>query len=140
MNKVLDWLANWLGNLTLAIFIKRDLFVLAQVLVALGLIGYFIYVVVTDSESTPCSPDRYPARCYNISQSQCEMIWRSAEVSCLQKVQRLSLPPTRLVGPIVFRCQEASLDSAFSSLRLTNSECNGLNKELREWKKRNTDF
>ncbi len=101
------------------------------------LIGYRYAVEV---EPTPCSKDRYPARCYRITEKQCQLVWTRAEVSCQQIIQTMSLPPTRLVAPIREKCQQAQIANAFEMSRITNAECETMHQELLDWQKRNSDF
>lgn len=104
----------------------------------LGMAIYFGYQFTHETTVTPCSPGGYPIRCYQASQKMCDTIWAKAEVACKEFVKKLSLPPGRLTGPIVFRCQSVALDNAFSVSRKSTSECGELFQALDDWKKRNS--
>jgi len=67
------------------------------------------------------------------------MVWSRSENLCKEYVKKLSLPPGRLTGPIVLRCQLVILDNAFAISRASSQECVDLFKDLEDWKRRN-DF
>jgi hypothetical protein len=105
------------------------------------LTAFLIYLVARMDEnvlSGPCSPPNgNPIRCYHVSQHICEVMWAKTEPECKEFVTSLKLPPGRLVGPIIFRCQVIKLDQAFSASRKSTPECLDMHRELEEWKKRN---
>jgi hypothetical protein len=119
---------------------KRALIISSQVLLLLMVLGYFVYHTTTEVETTPCSPQGFPARCYHISQDICEVVWKKAESSCKGIISGLNLPPTRLIGPVMFKCQQVSLDNAFGNSRKSNDECSAMKADLESWKARNPDF
>lgn len=93
----------------------------------------------SDVDDTPCSPGGFPSRCYNISPKMCIAVWSTTDENCKAYIKKFDLPPGRLVGPIVFRCQWAYLDSAFSGARKATPECQEMFTELKDWESRN-DF
>ena len=100
-----------------------------------------IYVgnrMMSDVDPEPCAPDGFPGRCYYVQQNTCEYFWARAEKNCKENVKKLSLPLTRLISPIVVKCQLSALDHAFS--RVESEECDHLHKDLEGWRQRNPDF
>jgi len=93
-----------------------------------------------DVVSTPCSTDKYPMRCYRVPKDACEIFWAHTESSCKSIISGLKLSPTRLIGPILFRCQVAKFDQNFSYGRISTPECNEMHTDLEGWKMRNPDF
>lgn len=105
------------------------------------IVGAVLWVqLLSEPDTDPCAPDRYPGRCYRVNRSVCESIWSKANVDCKKKIQELKLSPTRLTGPIQFKCQLTVLDRLISYTRQNNTECNQLHKELDQWQRTNPDF
>jgi hypothetical protein len=100
-------------------------------------LAFLGYRMMTETQPTPCSPDGSVARCYNISEHLCTLIWEKSEAACKAYVDKQKFPPGRLVGPIMLRCQALKVDEAFSASRKSNPECEQMHRDLEDWKKRN---
>lgn len=109
-------------------------------LVAALLTGTAMYYAMNEVVNTPCSPSQYPGRCYRIPQDVCQSQWDRSVPVCLQQIQKLQLSPTRLIGPIQFKCQLTHLDRLFNTARITSDGCNELHIKLDQWKITNPDF
>lgn len=96
--------------------------------------------LANEEDTSPCSPTRYPARCYRVSREVCETTWAKSEPECKEKIRQLNLAPTRLLSPIEFKCQVLSLDRLVNYMRIHNEDCDKLHKELEAWKLTNPDF
>jgi hypothetical protein len=108
------------------------LFVLSSaVLIYLG------FQIKSDVQLGPCSPGGYPARCYRITENMCDVIWTKADPTCKEIIRKLALPPGRLVGPFIAKCQTALLDKAFLYSRKSSSECDALFSDIEDWRRRN---
>ena len=94
--------------------------------------------MMSDVDPEPCAPGGFPGRCYYVQQNTCEYFWSRAEKNCKDTVRKLSLPLTRLITPIVTKCQLSSMDKAFP--RVETDECLKLHKDLEGWRMRNPDF
>ncbi|MGE3388309.1 MAG: hypothetical protein AB7K41_16405 [Bdellovibrionales bacterium] len=102
---------------------------------------YFGYRIIEDEvPATPCSSNGMPGRCYSVDPQMCEILWAKADTTCRAKVQQLNLPPGRLIGPILLKCQLAIFDQAFPYTRISSPECEDMHKDLKAWKARNPDF
>ena len=104
-----------------------------------GVLVYFGYQAAIDTKAPPCATNGFPARCYHITQRMCEAIWTKSEETCRETIHKLNLPLGRLLGPIIHKCQLASLDDAFVHNRKSNNECNDMFFQLEDWRRRN-DF
>ncbi len=136
MQNLLNVLAGWYRTL-LPSQQRYQIFLLFFGLVAI--LAYFGYRMANDVAPTSCSAGEFPIRCYHIRPRMCETIWAKSEVSCKEYVQKLALPPGRLTGPILQKCQLATFDAAFGPSRKSNAECDQMHFDLEEWKRR-SDF
>jgi hypothetical protein len=120
--------------------LNKNLYKVIGFLVALSIVVIFLgYRFGTEEAITPCSPGGYPGSCYNVNQKACEKVWESAAKVCDAFVKKASLPPGRLIGPIMTECQSAVLDSAFAGARKGTPECQQMSDDLKAWAARN-DF
>jgi hypothetical protein len=118
---------------------KKSLQVIVFSFVMAAILIYVGYRFGTEEEITPCSPGGFPGSCYAINQKACEMVWESATKICEGFIQKAQLPPGRLTGPIMTKCQSVVLDNTFGGSRKGTPECQNLSEELKEWSARN-DF
>ena len=121
-----------MGNL----FNSKNLILISLPSLLLIFIGY---QAAKEAEPTSCAPTGFPARCYQVPQKICEALWTKSGESCKEFIQKLTLPPGRLIGPIIFKCQLTALDNAFSHSRKATVECKEMVVDLEDWKRRN-DF
>jgi hypothetical protein len=136
MNRFFAAIENWIDSGMALTPTLKALLLFTTVTI---IIGYMGYQAVMEVKPAPCAPSGNPARCYRISQRMCEPVWTNAEVKCKEFVRKLALPPGRLVGPIVMKCQLSNLDQAFNYARKSIPDCQGMFSDLDDWKKRN-DF
>ena len=136
IDRIFAALENWLNSGVILTPTFKALTLFAAIFI---IIGYLGYQAMQEVEPAPCSPSGSPARCYRISQRMCEPVWANAEVKCKEFVHKLALPPGRLVGPIVMKCQLSNLDQAFNYARKSIPGCQEMFTDLDDWKKRN-DF
>lgn len=97
-----------------------------------------MYRLADDRNPEPCEPMGYPGRCYEVSQQMCEVAWKRSEEPCMKFISGLKLG-TRLIGPILFKCQLTSLDKVFHFSLKSTDECKTMYNDLKDWQKRN-DF
>lgn len=107
--------------------------------ILVAIVIFLAYQFQSEKETTPCSPGGYPARCYQISEKMCDIVWQKSVETCKAYLQKFALPPGRLTGPITFQCQAASLDNAFAGARKSTPECERMFEDLKSWELRN-DF
>ncbi|MGZ6480436.1 MAG: hypothetical protein ACXWQE_14095 [Bdellovibrionales bacterium] len=99
--------------------------------------GYFAYMLMNEGGPNPCSVTGYPGRCYVMNEKACNLVWEKSAATCKEAIQKYNLPPGRLVGPIIQRCQLGKIDEAFGPNRKSTPECEDMHRELEEWKQRN---
>jgi hypothetical protein len=115
------------------------------VITSLAFAMFFLCLIVwvqllKEPDIAPCAPDRYPGRCYRVDRKVCESLWDKSNDECKKKIQELNLSTTRLIGPILFKCQVSVLDRLISYTRQNNTDCNQLHRDLESWKRSNPDF
>lgn len=131
MKKLFEALGEWAGSLSPANII------LLPFLVILIFLIYHGCQTMNVVEVTPCSPEGNPGRCYYVNQQACETVWEKADATCKEFIKGLSLPPGRLIGPIVAKCQLSNLDKVFLDSRKSTPECIEMFKDLEGWRARN---
>ncbi len=137
MNKIYQNLILWLSRKDSASKFRNAFFLFFATFTLAGIAYYY---AMNEVETSPCSPTQYPGRCYRIPENICQSQWdRSAQI-CEEQIKNLQLSPTRLIGPIRFKCQVAHLDRMFSSTRTASNGCNELHTKLDQWKITNPDF
>jgi hypothetical protein len=137
MEKYLEAIIEWF-SLPGSLRIVRNVFIVTGVFTVI--VGGLAYYMSQQEELTPCSPSKYPARCYHVQENACDIFWKHSEASCQAIIKSLKLSPTRLIGPILFRCQELKFDMNFAYTRISNADCDERHAELEAWKMRNPDF
>lgn len=103
-----------------------------------ALLVYLGYFATTQEEVTPCSPQGYPGRCYEVKENTCKLVWDSTEVTCRERIRELALPPGRLEGPILNKCRQVYFDKTFSENRKSDFDCELIFREFESWSKRNS--
>ncbi len=91
-------------------------------------------------DSGPCTPNGFPGRCYRIRPEMCETVWTQSKSSCMAIIAGITLPPGRLVGPALRKCQMVKLDRSFSYNRISTAECDELHRDLETWLQGNSYF
>lgn len=137
MNKLLEFLENWFEQPDA---LRRTWQAFGLVIVAITFIVFAGYRMANEIPKQPCDEGSYPFRCYRINKDACMTVWTRAEKHCTDVTRGLDLPPTRLIGPIVFQCQVAMIDKAFGIMRTSEGDCPQKHRELDGWKMRNPDF
>ena len=100
---------------------------------------YFAYRFNNETTTTPCSPGGEILSCYSVTPRMCDSTWNRSVDACKEFIQKFSLPPGRLTGPIMEKCQQAIVDNAFSGSRRSTDDCKAMFRDLESWKQRN-DF
>lgn len=99
-----------------------------------------IWRLSSSEDNSPCNANRFPGKCYEIEREICIKQMASSDGECRQSIKSLNLPPARLTGPIMDRCQQSKYDRVFHYLRKQTAECNEEFAELEAWRKSNPDF
>jgi hypothetical protein len=120
--------------------LKKPFLILVSIAMGIIVVAVLAEELSRETKQTPCSPDSYPANCYHVSKDVCQFIWTKSEASCKEAIKGLNLSPGRLLSPILFKCQVASLDRNISTTRITSPECNRLHNELEDWLRSNPNF
>lgn len=131
MDQLFGLILQIFGDFVVAIQ-RRNTFILF--LIASIIILVLAYQFTDNPERPPCAPETYPMRCYRIRPDACEILWKATDTQCQEAIKKLSLPPTRLIGPLKFKCQVAMLDKAVKGTRISEGDCEEKHKELDEWK------
>lgn len=112
--------------------------VIASVAVV-GLLFLAAQLIPDDVQPGPCSQAGHPGRCYHFEEAVCEVVWKKASDECDEAIKKMALPPGRLIGPVMAKCQLIHLDQAFAYSRKEIPECRETFQKLENWK-RQGDF
>src|SRR4051812_36614505 len=81
----------------------------------LGAVVFAAYLLLSDPERGPCTPEGYPGRCYFVSEHLCKVTWDKFGATCKDMIAKLNLPSGRLTGPIMFNCQAMNFDGVLTA-------------------------
>lgn len=138
MQKYWNQLLQWIERIE-ARTARRGVLIITGILTASALY-FLLYELTAVKIKTPCTPNVYPANCYHVNADLCESLWQKSDITCREEIRKLSLPPGKMISPILFKCQVASLDRLIASTRISNPGCDRLFQELEMWKKTNPDI
>jgi len=113
-------------------------------LLILGILSVLVVIGIWkfsgDEDNHPCSKNKFPGNCYQVEREVCNKQWSNSENECRKIIEGLKLPPSRLTGPILDRCQRLKFEKVFHYMRIQSSECSSEVNEIESWHRSNPDF